>query len=299
MNVLKAMHLFVRIVDKGSLTAAADGASLTPTMVGNHLRALENHLGMKLLNRTTRHQHLTEFGARYYQRCVEILGLVADAEAVATAARGEPQGRLRVTIPHAFGLDRFMIALQEYLQRYPKVELDVIFTDRLVDLLEEGFEAAVRIGDLADSNMIARPLRPHQLILCASPRYLGARGQPAHPRELPEHDCLTYLYSSSQRAAPTPTLWQLQGPDGTHDVRINGRVQMDSGPALRQAVLADMGIALLPRIVVEQDLADGALCHLLANYQLAERPLHLLYLGSRQDSPKLRSFIDFMLQRFG
>lgn len=299
MNVLKAMQLFVQIVDKGSLTAAADDAALTPTMVGNHLRALEEHLGMKLLNRTTRQQHLTEFGHRYYDRCVEILGLVEDAEAVAVAARAEPQGRLRVTIPHAFGLERLMPALEEYLRRFPQVDLDVIFTDRLVDLLEEGFEAAIRIGELPDSYLIAQPLKPHALAMCASPAYLQAHGTPQHPTALDGHDCLTYLYSSRASPANASLLWKLAGADGEHSVKINGRVQMDNGPALRQAALAGMGIALLPAVVVEDDIAAGRLCRLFPDYRLAERPLHLLYLPDRRGSPKLRSFVQFMVERFG
>lgn len=299
MNVLKAMQLFVQIVDKGSLTAASDNASLTPTMVGNHLRALEEHLGMKLLHRTTRQQHVTEFGRRYYDRCVEILSLVESAHADALSARSEPQGRLRVTLPHAFGLQRLMPAIAEYLRRYPKVDLDVIFTDRQVDLLEEGFEAAVRIGDPPDAFLMAQPLKPHALVLCASPSYLESRGVPAHPDELEGHDCLTYLYASRSSPTSAAGLWTFKGADGVHEVKVNGRVQMDNGPALRQAALDEMGIALLPAVVVEQDFASGQLCQVLADYQLPVRPLNLLYLPDRQASPKLRSFIEFMVERFG
>lgn len=299
MNLLKAMQLFARTVELGSLTAAAEGSALTPTMVGNHLRALEQHLGMKLLNRTTRQQHLTEFGQRYYQRCVDILGLVEEANGLALAARAEPVGRLRVTIPQAFGLERLMPALKDYLGRYPKVDLEVIYTDRQVDLLEEGFEAAVRIGELADAQLIARPLRPHTLALCASPAYLQAHGWPRHPQALSEHQCLTYLYSRGGAQPGALALWHLSGADGEHAVQVAGRVRMDNGPALREAALADMGIALLPAVVVEQDIAQGRLCRLLEDYQLPQRPLHLLYLPDRLGSPKLRSFVAFMLERFG
>lgn len=299
MNLFKAMQLFVAIVDKGSLTQAAANAALTPTMVGNHLQALEKHLGMKLLNRTTRQQHLTEFGQSYYERCVEILGLVEDAQAVAIAAQTEPQGRLRVTVPHAFGLERFMAALPDYLQRYPKIAVDVIVTDRLVDLLEDGFEAAVRIGALSNSNLIAQPLVPHTLVLCAAPSYLQRHGTPQHPTELTEHDCLTYLYSTHANPPNALVLWHLTGPDGEHRITVNGRVQMDNGPALRHAAIAGMGIVLLPAVVVEQDIASGQLVRLFADYRLPERALNLLYLRDRRRSPKLRSFIEFMVERFG
>lgn len=298
MNLLKAMQLFVSIVDRGSLTAAAEAGDLTPTMVGNHLRMLEEHLGMKLLNRTTRQQHLTQFGSGYYQRCVEILGLVADAETQASAARAEPQGRLRISVPHAFGLDRLMPALRDYLQRYPKVDLDVIFSDRLVDLLEDGFEAAIRIGDLPDAEVIAQPLQAHTLTLCAAPEYLLRRGHPAHPRDLAAHDCLTYLYAA-RGTGDSRALWRLRGADGEHALNVDSRVQLNNGPALREAALAGMGIALLPAVVVADDLATGRLLELFTEYQLPQRALHLLYLPDRRGSPKLRSFVEFMVQRFG
>lgn len=295
MNLLKSMQLFVLAVDKGSLTAAADEAGLTPTMVGNHLRALEEHVGMQLLNRTTRQQHLTAFGAHYYDRCVEILGLVQASETLASSARAEPQGRLRVTIPHAFGAERLMPALQEYLAQYPKVELEISFTDRLVDLLEEGFEAAIRIGELPDSGLIAQMLQPHDLVVCAAPAYLQARPAPSHPAQLVDHDCLTYQYATRSALS----LWRLVGPDGEHGVRIKGRVQMDNGPALREAALAGMGITLLPQVVVERDIESGRLRRVLPEYCAPARPLHVLYLPDRQGSPKLRSFIRFMVERFG
>lgn len=295
MNLLKSMQLFVLTVDKGSLTAAADEAALTPTMVGNHLRALEEHLGMQLLNRTTRQQHLTAFGSHYYERCVEILGLVEASQALASSARAEPQGRLRVTIPHAFGAGRLMPALQEYLAQYPKVELEISFTDRLVDLLEEGFEAAIRIGDLPDSGLIAQALQPHELVMCAAPGYLQRCPPPAHPEQLAEHDCLTYQYASRS----TLSVWHLTGPDGEHQIKVRGRVQMDNGPALRAAAVAGMGITLLPQVVVENEIKAGRLQRVLPGYSTPARQLHVLYLPDRQGSPKLRSFIRFMVERFG
>ena len=156
------------------LTAAAADCDLSPTMVGNHLHALENRLGARLLNRTTRRQNLTDFGGKsYYQRCVEILELVRGAEALALEAQSVPKGLLRITAPVTFGTEQLMPAIADYAARYPKVELDIVITDTVVDLAADGFQAAIRIGNVRDADLVARPLAPYQLILCAAPQYLA------------------------------------------------------------------------------------------------------------------------------
>ncbi len=298
MDMLRGMALFVRIVDKGSITRAADDSGLTPTMIGNHLRALEEHLGMKLLHRTTRQQQLTDFGLHYYERCLEILSMVQDAETVALEAQAEPQGRLRLSFPHAFGLERLMAALRLYMARYPKVDVEISFTDRMVDLLEEGFEAAVRIGELPSSNIIARRLHAHPLVLCAAPDYLARRGTPVRPQDMQEHDCITYRYANGPVEQKQRALWRLHGEEGELQLSVRTRLQMDNGPALREAAAAGLGIVLLPLTLVEADLESGRLCRILPAYSFAERPLHLVYLSDRRRSPKLNSFIDFMLEHF-
>ena len=178
MDVFDSMQVYVQAVEKGSLSAAAAACGISATMAGNHLRTLEKRLGMQLLQRTTRRQHLTAFGEDYYARCKEILRLVAETDAQAQNLQLAPAGKLRITAPVSFGTEALVPALSEYLARYPEVSVDLALSDRVVDLVEEGFEAAIRIGDLPDSALIVRSLAPYRLMVCASPEYLARRGTP-------------------------------------------------------------------------------------------------------------------------
>jgi DNA-binding transcriptional LysR family regulator len=299
MDVFRAMGLFVRVVDTGSLTAAAVECDLSPTMVGNHLQALEDRLGTRLLNRTTRRQSLTEFGKIYYDRCLEILGLVGDAEALALETQSVPKGRLRVTAPVTFGTELLMPALAEYGRLFPKVDLDVVITDAVLDLAEDGFEAAIRLGNLPDADLVARPLAPYRLTVCAAPAYLAARGEPMRSEDLGQHDGLAYSYSPRSEWRSAQAVWRMTGPDGEISIPFAARLQTNSAEGLRRAALAGMGIAVLPEIMVSEDIASGRLVRLLLGYVPPIRPMTLLYLRDRRMSPKLRSFVDFVVDRFG
>jgi DNA-binding transcriptional LysR family regulator len=299
MDLLRAMRMFVRVVDAGSLTAAAAEFDLTPTMVGNHLQALEDRLGARLLNRTTRRQNLTEIGKVYYERCVDILDLVDDSDALALELQTIPKGRLRITASAVFGAARLMPALSDYSKLYPKVYLDVVITDAVVDLAEDGFEAAIRIGSLQGSDLVARPLAPYRLMICAAPDYIARRGEPLTPQDLAQHNCLGYTYSSRSVWRSAQALWRVTGADGETSIPISGSMQVDSAQSLRQAALAGMGIVMLPEIMMAEDVEAGRLVHLLQAYAPPVRPMSLLYLRDRRMSPKLRSFIDFVVDRFG
>ena len=300
MDKLKAMTLFVDIVREGSLSAAGTLNELSATMVGNHLRNLEANLGLKLLHRTTRRQHLTDFGQHYYERCLDILSLVEDAESLALESRAHPTGTLRLTAPYAFGVDWLMPALADYTARHPDVDLDVVIADRPMGLIDDGFEAAFRIGTLADSTLIARPLAAHRLICCASADYVAQRGQPASPNELPQHDCLVYTFSSGIDAVSPRAAWTFTDRQGESiQVPVVGRIHANSPAALHRAVRAGMGIAQLPEAVVSDDIENGRLIPVLSAHEAQPRPLHLLYLRDRRISPKLRSFIEFAMERFG
>jgi DNA-binding transcriptional LysR family regulator len=299
MDVFRAMSLFVRIVDTGSLTAAAAEGDLSPTMVGNHLQALEDRLGTRLLNRTTRRQSLTEFGKVYYDRCVEIVGLIGDAEALALETQTLPKGRLRVTAPVTFGTERLMPAIADYARLFPKVDLDVVITDAVVDLAEDGFEAAIRLGNPPNGDLVARPLAPYRLMLCAAPAYLAARGEPQEPEDLGRHDCLAYSYSSRSEWRSAQAVWRMAGTDGEISIPFAARLQADSAEGLRRAALAGMGIVMLPEIMVAKDIEAGRLMRLLPGYTPPVRPMNLLYLRDRRMSPKLRSFVEFIVERFG
>ena len=299
MDLLKAMTVFVRVVETGSLTAAGLACDLSPTMVGNHLQALEARLGTRLIHRTTRKQQISAFGRAYYERCVEILGLVNDVDRLALDHLVTPRGRLRITAPVIFSNECLIPAIAEYCRRYPEVQLDVVAADTLSDLIEDGFEAAIRIGRPGNPDLVARPLQPYRLVLCASSAYLDSNGVPATPEDLRSHQCLTYSYPLRSEMHAAQPEWTLLGPNGSVSVPINGRLKIDNSDALRRAVLADMGIALLPSIQVDADIKANRLIKVLPDYVLPVRSINLLYLRDRQMSPKLRSFIDFVVERFG
>jgi DNA-binding transcriptional LysR family regulator len=299
MDILKAMSVFVHVVETGSLTAAALACNLSPTMVGNHLQALEERLGTRLIHRTTRKQQISAFGRAYFDRCVEILALVNDAERLALDHQATPRGLLRITAPVIFNNECLIPAIAEYCGRYPEVQLDVVATDGLSDLIEDEFEAAIRIGTPGDPDVVARPLQPYRLVLCASRAYLDSNGVPTTPEELRAHQCLTYAYPPRSEMRAAQPEWALSGPNGSVNVPVDGRLKIDNADALRRAVLAGMGIAMLPAILVDADLKANRLVEVLSDHAPPVRSLNLLYLRDRQMSPKLRSFIDFVVERFG
>lgn len=296
MDVLLAMSVYVRVVEGGSMTAAAQSCGMSTTMVGNHLRALEGRLGVSLLQRTTRRQRLTEFGSQYYQRCVEVLGLVDAAERLAEQAQAEPAGRLRITAPLTFGVERLAPALAEYNERYPKVRLDVVFSNQRLDLLDNGFDLAIRLGNPDPANgVIARPLEDYTLTICAAPAYVQRRGVPRLPMDLQQHECLAFAYPAGDDWRSVEKEWRLEGPEGEVVVPVSGALTMNSSSGLHQAALAGMGVVMMPDALVATDLAQGRLIALLQGYRLPRRPMNLLYASDRYRLPKIRSFVEFAL----
>lgn len=291
MDLLDSMRVYVVAVDQGSLSAAAAACGMSSTMAGNHLRSLEARLGARLLNRTTRRQHLTAFGEDYYVRCKEILRLVADTDAHAQNLQLAPTGTLRISAPVSFGTEALMPALSVYLERYPEVGVDVVLCDRVVDLMEEGFEAAIRIGQLPDSALVARPLAPYRLMICASPDYLARRGTPHTPDDLARHECLSFSPAAWAQ-------WQQQNQEVESRVPVSGRLKVNHGQALRIAALNGIGIVLQPAILLEADVRAGRLVRLFPSHQLPSRPMSVVFLPDRYRSPKLRSFVDFLVERF-
>mgnify|MGYP003575801002 CR=1 FL=1 len=290
MNLLESMKVFVDTVEKGSLTAAADAGGISAVMAGNHVRRLEARMGMRLLNRTTRRQHLTAFGEDYYQRCKEILRLVAETDQQAEHTRLAPSGRLRVTAPVTFGSEALMPALADYLARYPDVTVDVLLNDRVADLAEEGIEVAVRVGPV-DPGLVATPLAPYRMMVCASPDYLARHGTPTQPQDLARHHCLAFSTAAL-------THWRLDGPGGRSEVPVAGRLRVNHGQALRVAALHGIGIVLQPAILLEADVRAGRLVPLLTDHDLPSHPMHVVCLPERQRSAKLRSFVTFLRERF-
>lgn len=299
MDLFQAMSVYVKVVEAGSMTAAAQECSISTTMVGNHLRALEQRLGVSLLKRTTRRQRLTEFGTAYYERCVEVLGLVNESEQLAEQAQDEPSGVLRITAPLTFGSEVLAPALCEFSRRYPDVKLDLLLTNQRLDLIDNGFDVAIRLGKVPDSTrLIARPLKDYTLTICASPDYLARHGTPLAPGDLARHHCLAFAYPAGDDWSAVEKHWHLSGPDGEVTVEVSGPMVMNTSSGLYQAARAGGGIVMLPDALVRQDLQDGRLVALLPDYRLPCRPMHLLYVQDRYRLPKLRRFVDFVLEQW-
>ena len=294
MDTLANMAMFVRVVESGSFAAAAEASGVSATMAGKHIRAIEQRLGARLLHRTTRRQQLTEVGRLYYERCKLVLADVELAERSALELQAAPRGRLRVTAPMSFGSRRLTPAITDYLQRFPDVNVELSLDNRVLDFVDEGYELAIRIGSINDPQLVARPLLPYRMLLAASPAYLARRGTPAHPRELAGHVCLGL---SNWRRRDQ---WRLIGPEGDlYDVPVHGRLVVDHGDALRIAALHDAGIVLQPEVLLADDLAEGRLLTVLPGWEPPATPMHLLYAQDRRPTAKLRSMIDFLLERFG
>jgi DNA-binding transcriptional LysR family regulator len=290
---LESMRAFVHTVEKGSLVAAADALAISPGMVAKHIRFLERRLGEPLMLRTTRRQSLTEAGAVYYERCRRLIADADGADASVAMLRGSPRGRLKVHAPVSFGTERLSPALAAYMREHPDVSVELTLSDRRIDLVEQGYEAAVRIGDLKDARLIARPLRPYEMWLCASPDYLRSHGTPAAPRELAGHNCLAFAYWRSKDT------WRFRRGEHHEEVRVSGRFVANSGQALRTAALAGSGVILQPEVLLAADVAAGRLVRLLPAWNVNTRAMHVVYAAGHRRNPKVKSFVDFMVATFG
>ncbi|MBV8658551.1 MAG: LysR family transcriptional regulator [Burkholderiales bacterium] len=293
MDRLLSMAVFVCAADRRSFTAAAEVFGISATMVGKHILALEARVGAKLLNRTTRSQSLTEVGRIYYERCKQLLADAEAADACADEMRVAPRGLLRIHAPVSFGSQRLAPALAEYLGQYPEVEIDLALGDRVVDLVEEGYEAAIRIGQLPDSSLVARALQPYTMWLCAAPAYLERAGTPRTAQDLTQHECLGFAYWQKKHS------WRLEQAGETITVPVKGRFTVNNGQALKSAALAGFGIIMQPALLVDDDVAAGRLVRLLSEYELPSRPMSIVYPADKRPTPKLRSFVDFMVATFG
>lgn len=293
MDRLACMKVFVKVVEAGSISSAAAELDLSSQLAGKQIRALEDGLGIKLLNRTTRRQSLTDSGQLFYERAKNILAEMDAAEALMAETRSEPRGRLRISAPITFGSHGLSPEIPEYLRQHPEVSIDLSLTNRTVDLVEEGFDVVFRTGDLPDSSLIARRLAPYRLVLCASASYIKHAEPLRTPTDLVNHECLVFSHTSMR------TQWSFDGPEGRVTVPINGRFFTNSGEALRAAAVAGMGILLQPLELVADEIEASRLVRLLPAYDPPARPLHALYAPDRRMTPKLRSFLDFAVQRFG
>jgi DNA-binding transcriptional LysR family regulator len=293
MEDLERMAIFARVVEEKSFSAAARRLNLSKSLVSKHITQLEKSIGSRLLNRTTRALSLTEAGSIFYEHCARIIEELEEAKLAVTRIQSEPRGILRVSAPVAFGRLHIASALPEFLAAHPELRIDMVTTDRFVDLAEEGYDVVVRIVGEPTSNVVARKLAPVNRRICATPEYFERHGVPQTPQDLERHNCLTYTYFNPQDP------WRLRGPDGDISVRASGDLHVNDDDALSEAVLRGLGIALLPTFIIGKALQTGRLRSVLSDYVPLERHIYAIYLPNRHLSAKVRAFIDYFLQRIG
>lgn len=293
MDRLTSLQVFGRVVELGGFSAAARRLNVSVTMVSNHVQALEDRLGVRLLNRTTRKVSLTEVGRTYHDRLSQILMDLEEADGIASALHATPRGVLRVHTSHS--LMRFLTPIvSEYLTLYPAVSCDLTAGDRHLDLIEHGFDLAVNAIPPPESSAIVRRLTPWRHVLCCAPSYLDQRDAPQRPSDLAHYNCLRYAYY------PTGDEWRFAGPDGEAvGVKLSGNVVTNSAEMLRSLVLAGHGVFLAPAFLIAEDLAAGRVLRLLADYRPVGFAINAIYPHRHHLSTKVRRFIDLLGERFG
>ncbi|MBS0423620.1 MAG: LysR family transcriptional regulator [Proteobacteria bacterium] len=293
MDRFENMNAFVRVVEAGSISAAADRMDVAKSVVSRRLKELEEHLGVELFHRTTRQMNLTDSGRAFYQQSVRILADILEAEHATSQFHGALKGNLKVAVPLSFGLLHLGPAITAFLQTHPDIEFDLDFNDRQVDLLAEGFDLAIRIASLPDSSLIARRLAPIQAVMCASPAYLERMGTPQAPEQLIEHRCLVYnLISNIDN-------WNIYDATGQlTKTRIIPYLKASNGEFLRDAAIDGLGIVLLPAFIVYREIERGALVPILTGYRYTQLAAYAIYPQTRHLSQRVRAFVDFLVKRF-
>lgn len=292
MASLDDIAVFVQVVRDGSFTNAAERLELSRSVVSKYVTRLEERLGARLLNRTTRRLSLTEAGQVFYERSRRGLEDIEEAEAEVSRLQEEPRGVLRINSPMSFGILHIAPLLPDFLEQYPEVSVDMNLDDRKVDVIEEGFDVSIRITDLPDSSLVARRLGPCRHTIVAAPSYLKTHGTPQTPDDLRDHNIIAYQYQESA------THWHFLMPDRKQvTVPVGGSIQMNNSLALREALLGGVGIMRTPTFVVGGDIAAGRLIPLLRNFQTLELSIYLVYPQRRHLSPKIRAFVDFVSAR--
>jgi DNA-binding transcriptional LysR family regulator len=298
MDMLNGMQLFTEVVRANSFAGAGRKLGMVPSSVSRQINALEQTLGARLLNRSTRKLSLTEVGRLYYEKAMRVLSDLDDANLVVSELSESPRGTLRVSAPVAFGRLYLAPALSQFLTRFPELSVDLTITDQIIDMVEEGTDVAVRIGVLQDSNLVARKLASSRCVICASPIYFEHHGTPQRPEELAHHNCLTYKFVSG------PVTWTFRGADGLQHVKVTGNLQVNSVDALEAAASHGTGIVLLPIWSVMSLLRSGKLKTALREYTVCyghgetEKGIYAIHPHRQHVSPKVRAFLDFMVEYF-
>jgi DNA-binding transcriptional LysR family regulator len=293
MDPLDGIAAFARVVDSGSFSAAARRLNISKSAISAHVQRLEERLGIRLLNRTTRRLSLTEAGAAYYRHCTRILAEADAGEQAANALQREPRGTLRISAPDSFGWMHVAPAVPAFLKRYPGLAIDINLSLAYADLIDEGLDLAIRIGALEDSALVVRKLAPSRRVICAAPAYVKRHGTPRHPDDLAGHNCLC----TSLRAWGDQ--WRFAGKRGEVTVNVSGSFRTNNAEMLRAAALDGVGIVELPTWAVAEELRSGRLRRLLAGWEGPVSTIHAVYPGNRLMSMKVRAFVDHLARHFG
>ncbi|MFK0096379.1 LysR family transcriptional regulator [Pseudomonas sp. NPDC090592] len=290
MNPYEDMRIFAQVMEAGSFTAAADRLGMSKQSVSRRLMQLEERLGVRLLNRSTRRLDATPLGQHYYQSALRLLGEVQQVEHDISGQAQALRGTLRLSAPLSFAMSHLGCLLTEFLQLHPQVDVEVDLSDRAVDLIGEGYDLALRIGALEDSSLIARRIASVERVYCASAAYLQARGTPVQPDELAGHDCLPYGHSRQVQ-------WQFRQGGKAQAIQVAGRMRANNGELLRDAAIAGMGVTYLPTFIVGQALADGRLVTVLQDWTPPALQLSAVYPQHRQVSRPVQGFVEFLRER--
>ena len=294
MDRFTSLTIFARVVANGSFAGAARQLNMSPAAVSTHIQALEARLGTRLLNRTTRSLALTEIGQVFYERSTHLLAELEETERLAGELQKAPRGRLRVNVTPSFGDLHVAAAAADFTARYPDISIELIATSRFADLVEEGFDLAVRTEPPPESSLVARRIAPVRLVVCGAPAYLAKHGAPQRPEDLAGHNCLRLSELNFRDE------WCLTGADGKESwIPVSGTLRVNTTVALRTAALRGLGLVLLPTFLVGEDLKAGRLLPVLTGYAPADAAVRAMYPHSRHLSTKVRMFIDFLIERFG
>lgn len=293
MDRFENMENFIRVVEVGSISGAAEQLGVAKSAVSRRLKELEEHLGVELFHRTTRRLNLTDTGRAFYHQCVRILDDVLEAELTTSQAHVTLKGSLKVALPSSFGLMHMGPAINDFLQANPQIEFELDFNDREIDVIQEGYDLAIRIANLPDSSLIARRLTPIHFVICASPSYLKKMGTPEHPDELIEHHCLVYsLLRDSEN-------WYLTNRQGNAiKTPIHPYLKATTGEFIRDAAVAGKGIVLLPTFIAYKEIETGALIPILNEYKSDCLNAYAIYPQTRHLSQRVRAFVDYLIERF-
>jgi DNA-binding transcriptional LysR family regulator len=289
MDKFQEMRVFAGVVEAGSFVGASDALEISKPAVSRYVADLETRLGVRLLHRTTRKLSLTEEGEVFYSRCKELLANIEEAEAEITSRSGQATGLLKVSAPVSFGLLHLAPLWADFMARHSNVTLDVTLSDRMVDLVEEGFDLAVRIARLPSSSLISRKLSSTRIVLCASPDYLKAHGTPRHPTELTGHRVVAYSLLTAGEA------WEFDGPDGRVSVKVEPTMRTNSGDTCRAVALRHQGVIRQPTFLIGDDLLSGALVEVMPDYRAPEFGIYAVYPTRKHVLPKVRLLIDYLV----